>query len=885
MRLAILYYALGLFLLLLPQGLQAQEGNLYVKNYPETILSAENNDVVQTPEGMLYFANQKGILTYDGVSWSLEEAVGTAYCLALGSSNSPEQRIYVGGKDYFGYLLKNNFGRIEFYSLSQKLDDPGEISKIYVVGDEVLFYTPQAIFLYQDDKPLRKLLPPEEKTFAGIMCHEGRALVLVDEKYFYEYQKGQLQPLGNLGLPEASKLSLQHAFVFDAGKSMVAFSNNFLYTFDGKRFQRFYTTAQQYLNDFVIRQGVSISEQEFLISTASGGCISIHKRNGLLLKIISFQNGLADDETKAITLDNQEGLWICHKSGVSRVALNLPVSIFSNYPGLQGNVTDVIRMGYQLYVGTNKGIFLLTAGMRNLSSEDRKNAYMQQILPFYFKKIDGIDAKCKELINYKGKLLAATSTGLYEISGGRVGPLLNNTVITALYPVSKENLMYVATEAGLYLLKEQAGYWKKTDTLKVFKDDIGSIVRHGNNLWLGGITKVARIQLNPDGGFGTWESFRFKSSYAESIEAVLLGEEPVFITSKGAFRYLPALGGVMVPDKNLSKFFTEDFRVIPTTFRSLWMQKSGYWQQLGADNAKQDSKVQAQQAAYLSLFKNIQDIYEDFEGNLWVATPDGIYRINKQAELLASPYKQAFVRLVRSEEGEFFTLKDLRLEQDEESHNFFVQVSLPFYLAENYTQYQYRLAGMEESKWTPWRSKATIEFPYLPSGSYALELRAKNALGEKSDTHTFRFKVKPPFWETWWFYLIEICFFVGLLGVAAFYKRTHSDSRWASILTLLTIITIFEFFVLALEPYVDSFSGGIPIFKLAMNVALAFYLVPMEKRVRTFIEENEYLDQWARKIQEQSAEIGRSDGEIAARGTITNPEAEQEKRDWLGRVK
>ena len=541
-------------------------------------------------------------------------------------------------------------------------------------------------------------------------------------------------------------------------------------------------------------------------------------------------------------------------------------------------------MGYQLYVGTNKGIFLLTAGTRNLSSEDRKNAYMQQILPFYFKKIEGIDAKCKELINYKGKLLAATSTGLYEISGGRVGPLLKNTVITALYPVSKENLMYVATEEGLYLLKERLGYWEKTDTLKIFKDEISSMVRYGNTLWMGGVTKVARIQLKADGGFGTWESFRFRSSYAENIEVVLLNKEPVFLSSKGAFRYLSALGGVIVPDKALGKYFTEDFRAIPTNFRTLWIQKSGYWQQLSADSTQQNSKVQAQQAAYLSLFKNIQDIYEDFEGNLWVATPDGIYRINKQAKLLQSPYKQAFVRLVRSEEGEFFTLEDLRLEQDEESHNFFVQVSLPFYLAENYTQYQYRLAGMEESKWTPWRSKATIEFPYLPSGSYALELRAKNALGEKSDTYTFRFKVKPPFWETWWFYLIEICFFVGLLGVAAFYKRTHSDSRWASILTLLTIITIFEFFVLTLEPYVDSFSGGIPIFKLVMNVALAFYLVPMERRVRTFIEESEYLDRWARKIQEQSAEIGRSDGEIAARGTITNTETETQKKDWLGRI-
>ncbi|MCP4398153.1 MAG: hypothetical protein GY801_12755, partial [bacterium] len=65
---------------LLPCNLQAQSsssfdevGSFYMQNFsPEDYdAHAQNWDIAQSPEGLLYVANGSGMLEYDGVSWRL----------------------------------------------------------------------------------------------------------------------------------------------------------------------------------------------------------------------------------------------------------------------------------------------------------------------------------------------------------------------------------------------------------------------------------------------------------------------------------------------------------------------------------------------------------------------------------------------------------------------------------------------------------------------------------------------------------------------------------------------------------------------------------------------------------------------------------------------
>jgi hypothetical protein len=83
---------------------------------------------------------------------------------------------------------------------------------------------------------------------------------------------------------------------------------------------------------------------------------------------------------------------------------------------------------------------------------------------------------------------------------------------------------------------------------------------------------------------------------------------------------------------------------------------------------------------------------------------------------------------------------------------------------------------------------------------------------------------------------------------AVIYNRKGAESKVAYVITLVAIITIFEFVILLLEPIIDDFVGGVFIFKLIMNILLAISLIPLEKRIRTYLQSSEYLDAIARKI-------------------------------------
>jgi ligand-binding sensor domain-containing protein/anti-sigma regulatory factor (Ser/Thr protein kinase) len=71
--------------------------------------------------------------------------------------------------------------------------------------------------------------------------------------------------------------------------------------------------------------------------------------------------------------------------------------------------------------------------------------------------------------------------------------------------------------------------------------------------------------------------------------------------------------------------------------------------------------------------------------------------------------------------------------------------------------YQYRLIGASE-KWSPPSAISTVVLSNLDDGSYTLQMRAVSGVNRYSDILEIPLVVKPPFWRTWWFYLI--CFVV-----------------------------------------------------------------------------------------------------------------------------
>ena len=117
---------LGLVFLILTAS-QAQtsleKGNIPLRNFTikEYGGTAINNCIVEDISGVIYIANNKGVLIYDGLSWRTVKIANDDHVFSLGINNKGV--IFVGGQDQLGYLWPDSIGNLEYRSLLDRLPD------------------------------------------------------------------------------------------------------------------------------------------------------------------------------------------------------------------------------------------------------------------------------------------------------------------------------------------------------------------------------------------------------------------------------------------------------------------------------------------------------------------------------------------------------------------------------------------------------------------------------------------------------------------------------------------------------------------------------------------------------------------------------------------
>jgi hypothetical protein len=158
-------------LLLLPalenQYLYSQNYGLkYSRNYipDEYELLPQNWDIMEDQHGIIYVANQGGLLEYDGVSWKSIKIPGqTVRSMAIDSRGT----IYLGGRNEIGYLAKASQGPREYKSLIKHLKEDkknfGMVWRIHAIKDIIFFRTSKYIFRWKPQQQQLKVILETKK--------------------------------------------------------------------------------------------------------------------------------------------------------------------------------------------------------------------------------------------------------------------------------------------------------------------------------------------------------------------------------------------------------------------------------------------------------------------------------------------------------------------------------------------------------------------------------------------------------------------------------------------------------------------------------------------------------------------------------------------------
>ena len=92
----------------------------------------------------------------------------------------------------------------------------------------------------------------------------------------------------------------------------------------------------------------------------------------------------------------------------------------------------------------------------------------------------------------------------------------------------------------------------------------------------------------------------------------------------------------------------------------------------------------------------------------------------------------------------------------------------------------------------------------------------------------YEFTINKPWWQTAYFYIGEIIFFMILLFFTIISKQNNKSQKYATALTFIMILILFEYINYFLDPLFYNLTDGVPVFNILSKVLLGVLLKPIE---------------------------------------------------------
>jgi len=382
---------------------------------------------------------------------------------------------------------------------------------------------------------------------------------------------------------------------------------------------------------------------------------------------------------------------------------------------------------------------------------------------FLFKKIKGIDVKCRQLVNTDNQVFAATNNGLYLIDGETSQNLTPGLYINHVTVSPDGKKLFIASLNGVHVLtSNESGGWNS----EMLNDSIQfvayNVIEDSNgDLWAGTDNGAYRFSN------GLTQLYSLPEVLNERVLVTNAYGKVHFLLPSALFHYvsssdtiLPAILPEIPASERLEYLLGNDDIV--------WIKSAHGWHVL---NGEEFTPL----LPYLDLFEDIRHLSTDKKGNVYVIDKDAkLYSIMHTNK--GQPYKfNVYIRQVVDANGQPFSLHEMKIETDGGALIF--NVSAPFYLKSNGTQYQYRIEGHRDN-WSRWSTDEEIDPGNFSPGQYVLQVRAKNILGEVSEIKTFEFSVPQPLLLRWYFLLLYVLILsLGVFGIIKVREQNLKETQ------------------------------------------------------------------------------------------------------------
>ena len=683
---------------------------------------------IQDSRGTLYFGCDE-INTFDGERWNRYPVPGSyaIRALALGK----QRRLWVGAVNEIGYFDQTEQGLSAYHSLVANLPEVarelGDVWQVFARGDGAAFVAANSVLIWDGTTFTPYAIPGT-----------GRAQgMLVDGKIFVSH--GGVWSLEADGPREfISSETLGKAGVIWMDKRQVGWllcTTNGLYSFNDGRISEFGADSSEFIRKNVPISACRLPHGDLCVGTLSGG-IAVVGPTGALRRVISTDDGLLSRSVYSLFAAQDGSLWATSPNGITRIALDNGVSLFDARLGLTGkNCLSISQSGSRILVATAEGIFGLPI--------DNEGVAQFAALPWLTTRYTDLEPGPEESVYAAGpkrvdRILAdqasqifASDTSVFLFCRSLTIPnsflLANGFDIERLAPSSVKGELRAEVLAHLpdrpMSLAEDGGgsIW------------VGTVSRGAFLIPRGTVLPTGPIRLAPaSGALGNGPG-----------EVARVDDAIAVFTNAGAELYRPPWKTPLpltIASKTMAKALSnrDSSGAVWIAFESPFADGPRL-PVIGRLSVKAGSGASWKPYAVpgLAQLGEVQSLYVDSRGIVWVGGADGILRLD--------PDQLAPVGTPRAPHVRASVPYAARIPSDRNS------VSFDFSAAEferrESVRFQTLLVGGAR-EWSAPRNSDHLDLAGLQVGSYEFAVRVVNDAGLVSPATGWAFTVLPPWYRT-----------------------------------------------------------------------------------------------------------------------------------------
>lgn len=472
-----------LFLILLPSVVKADWNN-FIVNFDKTIYGkgAQTWQIAPYDDKWVYFANQNGMLQFDGNVWSsfpLNNSSDVRSVLA----STVQKRIYVGGINEFGYYEPGKNGVLQYHCMSDTL-----ANSVRLLGNVWGIHENDQILYFQGDGQVVKYLNGKYTVIeAGVKIDCSN---MVDGILYIGTEQGVWLLVGNTFFPlrgaEALASKRIRGIIPYKKGVLVATAYSGLFYCDGYSMQPFLTGAEEFMRQNEVFC-VATQDNRIALGTIHKGLLLIDC-DTKALKYFNENNGLHNNTVLSVSFDKEGNLWAGLDSGIDYVYLNSSFTNLYSYPYSYGTGYTAAVGGDKLYLGTNRGLYYTSYPVE-------LHTGLADIRP-----VPHSSGQVWNLCQIGNELFCLHDRGIFllnNLSMERIADIAGVWCCQAV--MGSSNRMYVGVYDGIYLFEKQKGKWTVVckianipDSNRLFEQETERI------LWSYNTDHITRYELSAD---------------------------------------------------------------------------------------------------------------------------------------------------------------------------------------------------------------------------------------------------------------------------------------------------------------------------------------------------------------------------------------------------